>query len=625
MKKYIRYGVLAAVLMVFFLGGCKKEATAEPDGNLIGSGLEFGTDQMVITISNEGEKRQYSLDHFTAAVRQRHPEVRLVQTGYAGSYENLDHLARVEGGDISDIVMVKAGRKAMADLSPYLMDLSAQAFPGNYNSSSLEKDSNGRIYYIPGPLSLNGIIYNKTLFEERGWEIPKSYKEVLELSQQIDNENIRGHQYPMNNRSMPLYAYSVCGALNILTTPEGQNWHGRFLAGEEISLDPMEKTFSDFEAMIEAGFFLPEDLDVDSDKRDENMIQRKTAMTAGEAGTIRYFNENSQDKFAFLPHYGSGDTGAWMLNLGFYFGASKELEKPDNAKKRQVVMDILDLISTEEGQQALIEDGYGLISSVRGGSVPDDPILDEVRDVIAGGRYIMRPVFYTFQTVLEPGMASFLKGEVTFESLLESCREILEQGPSQPEALGIAEADFTVLETGIYKAAALRQATETEVALVGIGEVDKIVPKRATFTKFYQGPVEADDVMRIADWNNDDPARCSRAVVSGATLLGILESGAVVEDEESGHFHPYAVSGLTLTYHLDEPEGERVSDVICADGSPLKPEKLYSISWLQDAMPEEGFSEVEHLELTLAEAMEMKIREEQKLVPERKAITFKRQ
>ena len=65
--------------------------------------------------------------------------------------------------------------------------------------------------------------------------------------------------------------------------------------------------------------------------------------------------------------------------------------------------------------------------------------------------------------------------------------------------------------------------------------------------------------------------------------------------------------------------------MICADGSPLKPEKLYSISWLQDAMPEEGFSEVEHLELTLAEAMEMKIREEQKLVPERKAITFKRQ
>lgn len=36
-------------------------------------------------------------------------------------------------------------------------------------------------------------------------------------------------------------------------------------------------------------------------------------------------------------------------------------------------------------------------------------------------------------------MASFLKGEVTSESLLESCREILEQGPSQPEALGIAE------------------------------------------------------------------------------------------------------------------------------------------------------------------------------------------
>ena len=98
---------------------------------------------MVITISNEGEKRQYSLDHFTAAVRQRHPEVRLVQTGYAGSYENLDHLARVEGGDISDIVMVKAGRKAMADLSPYLMDLSAQAFQAIITAVPWKKTATG--------------------------------------------------------------------------------------------------------------------------------------------------------------------------------------------------------------------------------------------------------------------------------------------------------------------------------------------------------------------------------------------------------------------------------------------------------------------------------------------------
>lgn len=580
---------------------------------------------MIITISNEGVKRQYSLDHFTEAVRQIHPEVRLVQTGYAGSYENLDHLARVEGGDISDIVMVKAGRKALTDLSPFLMDLSARTFPGNYNSNSLEKDNDGRIYYIPGPLSLNGIIYNKTLFTERGWEEPKSYKELMELSRKIDSENMRGHQYPLNSNSMPLYAYSVCSALDILTTPEGQSWHGRLLAGDEVSLEPLEKTFVDLGAMIEAGLFRPEDLKVDTSERDDNMLQRKTAMTAGEAGTIRYYNENSQDEFAFLPHYGSGDTGAWMLNLGFYFGANKDLEKPENEKKRQAVMDILDLISTEEGQQALIADGYGLISSVRGATIPDDPILNQVRDVIAGGRYIMRPVFHTFRSVLEPGMAAFLKGEVTSESLLERCREIVEQGPTESETLGNAEVDFSILDTTIYKAAALRKATETEVALVGMGEVGKILPKHTTFSKIYRGPVEPDDVMRVSNWQGDDPDRCSRAMVPGAVLLEILEHGAIVEDEESGHFHPYAVSGLTLTYHMDRAEGERVSDVLCADGLPIEPEKLYHVSWLEGAMSEEGFYEVEHMKLTMAEAMEKKIREEQKIVPEQKSIIFMRQ
>ena len=624
MNRFVRYGAAAVLMSALVLGGCEKE-TPEPDGNLIGSGLEFGSDKILITISNESNNPPLALDHFTAAVEQRCPGVRLVQTGYIGDYENTEYMARVRGGDVSDVVMVKAGRKALADMSPRLMDMSSQVFPGNFNSSSLEKDRDGRIYYIPGPLSLNGIIYNRTLFQERGWEIPKNYQDLMELCQRIDSQGIRGHQYPLNTSSMTLYAYSVCASLDILTTAEGQGWYGQVLSGEDVTLEPMKRAFDDYAAMIKAGFFLPEDMLVGVKERNDNMIHRRTAMTAGEAGTIRYYNENSQDEFAFLPHFGSGNTGAWMLNLGYYFGANKDLENPGNEDKRQAVLDILEFISTKEGQQALIEDGYGLISSVRGADIPEDPVLDEVHDLIAGGRYIMRPVFYRFNSVLEPGTAAFLKGEVTSESLLEDCREIMDQGAPQPEVLGTAETDFSVLETGLYKAEALREATDTDVALVGMAEVNVVIPKRSTRSRFYKGPVEMDDVLRVANQKNEDPDRCSRALVPGARLLAMLEGGAVAEGEEDGHFHPYAVSGLTLTYHLDAPEGGRVSDVKEGDGSQLDPDKIYRVSWLQGALPEEGFSEVEHMELTLAQALENKIRREQTIVPERKAITVKKQ
>lgn len=625
MNRYIRYGAAAAALVsVLILGGCNG-TQQEPDENLIGSGLEFGSDKIIITISNESNNPPLPLDHFTEVVEQRFPGIRLVQTGYVGDYENPEYIARVKGGDISDVVMVKAGRKALADMSPQLLDLSTQAFPGNFNSSSLEKDRYGRIYYIPGPLSLNGIIYNKTLFEERGWQAPKNYEELLKLSRQIDSEGIRGHQYPLNTDSMVLYAYSVCASLDILTTAEGQNWHGQFLAGENVSLEPMEKAFDDFETMIKGGLFRPEDMQVGGKDRDANMINRRTAMTAGEAGTIRSYNENSQDEFAFLPHFGSGNTGAWMLNLGYYFGANKDLEKPENEEKRQAVLNILDFISTEEGQQALIADGYGLISSVRGADIPREPVLEQVYDLVSGGRYIMRPVFYRFNSVLEPGTAAFLKGEVTSEKLLEDCQEIMDEGAAEPEALGVADSDFSVLETGLLKAAALREATETDVALVGMAEVNVVIPKRSTRSRFYKGPVAMDDVLRVANQKNEDPDRCSRALIPGDRLLAILEGGAVIEEEESGHFHPYAVSGLTLTYHLESPEGERVSDVTGEDGAPLDPEKLYRVSWLGEALPEERFSDVEHMDLTLTQALVDKIRREQTIVPEQKSVTLKKE
>lgn len=625
MNRGIKCRMIAAALMsVLVLGGCGEEERMEPDGNLIGSGLEFGSDQIMITISNDSTSQQPSLSHFVAAVRERYPDVILVQTGYSGSYENKEHIARVNAGDLSDIVMVKAGRKVLVDMSPQLLDLSNQSFPGNFNHSSLEKNSEGRIYYIPGPLSLNGIIYNKTLFEERGWKVPGSFEELIEVSRQIDSEGIRGMQYSLSASSMPLYAYTVCAALDIMTTPEGQNWHEQFLAGKNVSLDPMEEAFDNFEVMIDAGFFRPEDLKVKSDERNENMIQRKTAMTDGEAGSILSYNKQSQDEFEFLPHFGRGNTGEWMLNLGFYFGANKNLEAPGNEKKCQAVMDILEFISTEEGQQALVDDGYGLISSVRGADIPDEPILEEVHDLIAGGRYVMRPVFYRFNSVLEPGIASLLNGEITAEILLDECQAIMDKGVPQLEALGTAEDDFSVLETGIYKAAALREATETDVALMGMAEINMITPVNSTRSRFYKGAVTMDDVLRVADEKGNDPNRCSRAVISGAGLLAILESGAIVEGEEAGHFHPYAVSGLTMSYHLNGAEGERITDVELADGSKLDPGKIYRVSWLRGAMPEDGFSSVEHMDMTLAEALENKIGREQTVQPEAVGIKFDR-
>ena len=65
----------------------------------------------------------------------------------------------------------------------------------NYQSDALEEcQIDGKLYYLPGPSSVYGIVYDRTMFSEHGWQVPHSYDEFLSLVGQIEAEGIRAIQ-----------------------------------------------------------------------------------------------------------------------------------------------------------------------------------------------------------------------------------------------------------------------------------------------------------------------------------------------------------------------------------------------------------------------------------------------
>lgn len=170
---FMALGMLAAVGVI---AGCSAK-TAGVDENMLGI-PQTDPERLTITVTcNSG------LDHFAAAVEERFPEIRLVQDCYTGQYRISEHIARIGHNDFGDIIMVKAGHIPKIDMSDQLMDLSTQPFPANFNASAIQSDEDGHIALIPGPLSFNCNIYNKTLFEEKGWTVPEDYEGLLALSQ----------------------------------------------------------------------------------------------------------------------------------------------------------------------------------------------------------------------------------------------------------------------------------------------------------------------------------------------------------------------------------------------------------------------------------------------------------
>ena len=629
MKRHKRYMtlILAGVLTLALaaaLGVCGGQTASTAEENLLGVDWEAEPDKTVITVTAAA-----SLDHFAAAVEEKFPDIRLVQDSYMGEFRISEHIARIENNDCGDLIMIAAGLVPKTDLSGLLMDLSTQPFPAGYNTNALQMDSDGHIYLLPGPLNFNCNIYNKTLFDENGWAVPKSYEELMALCRDIDETGIRGFQYVLHDassQSYQIYHYCVLSALNTLTHVEGQTWHNQLMAGKSVSLEPMKISFQNLQQLIDVGIIRTEDLGVTTDIRMERMLDRQAAITPGAVSVLNQLNENSTDEYRFMPHFSMADGRGWLLNLGSYFGANQALRQPGNEKKLEAAMKILDFVATEEGQQALIADDLGMVPATRGAAVLDDPLYDEIETLVEGGRYVMRPTYDMFTPVLETEIAAFIRGETTSGAILEKCQALLETGAPAKASIGQAASDFTVLQTGLLKADALRSTTGADVALMGMAEVNCYVPVGGTRSRLYEGPITEDDMIRISQNSADESPACCSASMTGAQLLGLLDYGATsVQEQAAGRtsgFHPYAVSGLTLRYHLTGGAGQRVSEVRLDNGKAVDPDAVYTVAFLEGAVPKESLSDLQKEAYSITDVCLNYVTGKQSVAPEKARIRF---
>lgn len=625
-KNYINRLITAIIagILIAVLGGCVK-TESKVDENMLGADLQSGLDKTVITVTASA-----GLNHFAAAVEEHFPDIRLVQDSYMGEFRINEHIARVENKDWGDLVMIKAGLIPKADISGLLMDLSIQPFPSNYNSNALQMDDEGHIYLLPGPLSFNCNIYNKTLFDENGWSVPKNYEELLALCQVINKSGIDGYQFVLKDSSMQsyqIYNYCVLSALDTLTNVKGQTWHNQLMAGQNVSLEPMEVSFKNLQRLIEAGMVRIEDMDVTGEVRLKKVLNRKAAITPGMINVLHQLNEEGTDEFRFMPHYSMTDGKGWLLSLGYYFGANQELGRSGNEKKLEAVMKILEFLASEEGQQALIEDDLGMIPAIRGAKLPDDPAFDEIKYQVESGHYVMRPTYDMFTPVLETEIAAFIRGETTSDAVLDKCGELLLKGASGKEAIGQALNDFSVLETGLLKADALREALDADIALVGMAEADCYVPVGGTRSRLYTGNITEDDVTRITQITTGEQIRCCRAEITGEKLLALLNYGAASKEEQEAsrvsHFHPFAVSGIILSYDLDSESGKHIEKVCLSNGNKLNPDSTYTVAFLEGALQEEFLTGVEKTEYSMTGVFGDYIAKKKNVIPDKKRVSFR--
>ena len=260
-----------------------------------------------------------------------------------------------------------------------------------------------------------------------------------------------------------------------------------------------------------------------------------------------------------MPHFSMADGRGWLLNLGFYFGANRELKQPGNEKEAGGGHGDPEFIASEEGQALLVEDGLGMMPATVGAKIPDDPVLEEIRTQIASGRYIMRPTYDMFSPCWRRRSRPSSWERRTAGRSWRNAACCWSRAPPV-QALGEAGEDFTILQSGCLKADALRAAAGTDVALMGISEVNGYDPVGRS-DKAVQGFRHRRRCHPYDPGPDGHPSHVRARLRDGEELLSLLEHGATSEEEQRDggpdRFHPFAVSGLKLTYHLDKDDGNR--------------------------------------------------------------------
>lgn len=541
-KVFIRF--IPAVAALFLFTSCavqtggRQKAVENPyyPENEIFTVEDLNDGRMVIVIDTQYNVSTSSIEE---VVEEKFPEVnvllRLQNTADSAYYTQKS----LENGMMGDIFFCAVGMTKDEELlSKYFIDLSDAPFINNYYQNALDGVAiNGKIYMIPGFSDLFGIVYDRTLFEEHGWELPKGRDEFINLCKTI--QETEGYQAFMPTLKYSRMAMLISHAFHykeVIAGLDNQQWLQAYRKDEASFSGHMEPMLEGMKELFDAGVLSAVNFTVDPGVRSSMLYKEHTsAMTMETQNAITYAqNAGSDHEFGMMPFWNGNDADSdYLVSApGFNIYANKQLETSENTEKYRKVMEILEYFSTPEGQKALMTEGTATISNVKGtDSTSGGAFMDGVADTIAKGN-IFQEVRYTdlsynneFQVAFREALMGYVDGTMGLEEAMAHCDAAmhrLKNTVEQKEAVyGTATENFTVMETAEFVADILRREAEADLALVLARQLNY-----GETGSFYKGEI-TDTILKLISLDyvsGKDPAynRLVTVNLTGKQILSIM-------------------------------------------------------------------------------------------------------
>lgn len=569
MKK-IMCAVLAVFLCVGLLAGCQRAQKLPNE------------EREPLTILTSG----INYDRFQKLVQAKYPEVRLEFVSYTGSNGTGYAQYLLQNGEVPDLFTISVFSLPEAQREN-LLDLSGYSFLNNYKTADISQVTlDGAVYLAPASSTIIGLYYNRTLFEEHGWEVPRSVAELKALTETIREAGIDPVSAQFELSGNGFFDLFTMAKTNFLSTPQGIQWERDFKAGKATAREGLSEAANLVQALVDCGFLDAEDTRRSYKEAVEHFYSRGAAMYLN-AGTISRFTQNedgSGDQYGIIPFLGAEESQSVLITSPLsYFGLSKSLGEPGNEQKLEDALKVMALLATEEGQQSLLPRVNNYIAPLKNETIPEDSPFHEVEETIRSGH--TSNLAYTGYEPIIIGVGDkvrdWVRGDCTGEDVLDLIDALQADslsGDLPPAA--VAAQDFTLEETARLQADAFRQAAGTDIGLVSLGGYhDGYENFSGVCGKLFQGEISQEVVNAIVPGLYRDPV-CI-LTLPGSEIKTLLETGYVTAEGVEGF--PYVPAGINLT---NNPDGT-VKQITLVDGSPLDETASYTVAVDQGGFTEE--------------------------------------
>lgn len=532
------------------------------------------------------------IEKFSQVFEEQNPDVQVVCLDITGGSANVRPMIDwVKNGLAPDLMFISAGCVTDEQTKAYMTNLSTNPVIGQYEAEALNKIAlDAEIYWLPGPSDVESMIYNRTLFDQYGWQIPTSFDEFVALCDQITADT-NGEIEPWNPNAKYANSYnSVVQAFfyeQLFGGAQNRTWLDSVMAGKDLDTltTHMKPLYDGIQTLLDHGILREDQFTYSATERGKQFESGKIAMINMPARDY----DNDMYDFDFMPYPSSmGNDGYIIAMNSCVLGVPK---KEHTAAEQDAMNRYLAFFSSPEGQEIFIGEGLQL-SSVKNVPMKTDTLLAALQPAIDEGRMFSRIDFFNKEGKLNLDTWEYSKAMAAGEMTEAECLAAIDADPYTPYAeikdtdlvVAAAEKDFSILETSFLIADMYRETSGAQIGLI-----ENNVAYRGNLMRIFAGDLTADAVTFLTPRSLANDSKLTKVSMTGQQLLDALNDP--MGNGESADCI-YAFSGLKCTVAPWNAQGSRYLSVTLADGAPIEPDQLYTVAFWTGTVSDQYITEV---------------------------------